>query len=538
VRSLFGLKFAICFALVAITFAVFGQTIGYGFVNYDDPSYASDNPQIQAGLNARSIVWAFTHIHSNNWHPLTTMSHMLDWQLFGKNAGPHHLENVIIHSANAVLLFLLLLGATGRLWSSGFVAGVFAIHPLHVESVAWISERKDMLSGFFFFLTLLAYVQYTKNRTAARYATMSILFALGLLCKPMLVTLPAILLLLDYWPLRRFETSPARSLLVEKIPLVVLSIGSALVTLIVQNAGAVGLVRLEVLPVSARVANALSAIFVYIRQMFWPADLALAYNHPRAVALSQVAILSAAFLVLTLGVFLLRKRRPYLLMGWGWYLIMLLPVLGLVQVGGQAHADRYTYLPQIGLLIAIVWTIVDLMERARYRVPVLATAAIIIMSALAVRASGQVGYWRDSETLWQHAVAVTNSSDMAHLGLARAYTTEARLNDAIREYKAALALGPNSDVETALGSLLLEQGRTEEAIDCYRRVVQMNPSSALAHYNLAVSLHRLGRFADAIAHYQEALRLDPNYPDAKEFLDQALSESAQSGDPRFRPKKP
>jgi hypothetical protein len=318
VRSGFVLKLAICVALIAITFAIFGQTLSHGFLNYDDPDYVSGNPQIQTGLNWNSAVWAFTHIHSHNWHPLTTMSHMLDWRLFGAKAGGHHFVNVLIHSANALLLFILLLQLTARLWSSAFVAAIFAIHPLHVESVAWISERKDVLSGLFFFMTLLAYVRYTRKPGIGRAVMMSIAYALGLMCKPMLVTLPAILLLLDYWPLARFGRSTTRALIVEKIPLIALSLVSAVATLIVQNTGAMGLVHLEVLPVSWRLENASSAILVYVRQMFWPTDLALAYNHPGPLPILETAVLGGILVAITLGVFLLRKRFPYLLVGWGW----------------------------------------------------------------------------------------------------------------------------------------------------------------------------------------------------------------------------
>ena len=579
VRSTFGLNLAICLALVAITFAVFGQTLGYGFVNYDDPAYVSENPQIHAGLDWSSIIWAFTHIHSHNWHPLTSMSHMLDWQLFGAKAGAHHLINVSLHCANAVLLFFLLQqmtcgpGRTGTIWSSAFVAAIFAIHPLHVESVAWISERKDVLSGLFFFLTLLVYFHYTRKPNAARYVTMSILFALGLLSKPMLVTLPAVLLLLDYWPLRRFERSAMRSLIIEKIPLFALSICSAVGTLIVQNTGPMPLVRLDVLPFSWRLTNALSTSLIYIQQMFWPTDLALAYSHPGKLPFWQIAALATVFAALMIGVVALRKRYPYLLMGWYWYLIMLLPVSGLVQVGGQAHADRYTYLPQIGLYIGIVWLIVDLTQGWRQRVPALATAALIIMSALAVRANGQVQYWRDSETLWRHALAVTKNNDVAHLGLGALLADQKRsdeaiaelqglvarhpndadmrlrlatalsekkdrMNDAITQYEAAAKIGdPNTDVETTLGNLLLEQGRTDEAIQYYRHVVQLQPGSALAHYNLAVGLHRLGQLPEAIAHYKEALRIDPKYPDADYFLGEALLQNGQPDEAKIHLEK-
>ena len=533
------LKFAICFGLIAITLAVFAQTGGFGFINYDDPPYVSDNPQVQAGLNGHAILWPFTHIHSHNWHPLTTMSHIIDCQLFGLHPGAHHLVNVAWHVAGVLLLFLLLEAMTARLWSSAFVAAVFAIHPLHAESVAWISERKDVLSGMLFFLTLLAYVAYARNRTVARYVTMSILFALGLMAKPMLVTTPLILLLLDYWPLRRAQSaksegqssqwSVVRDLVAEKIPLFILSIASVIVTLIVQNKGEIGLIRLDVLPISWRITNALSACLIYIRQMFWPTDLALGYNHPGKLPILETVLAVAALSAITVAFFALRKRMPYLLMGWCWYLIMLLPVIGLVQVGGQAHADRYTYLPQIGLYIGVTWAIVDLSRSWRFQIPALGTAAIVTLIALMWRASNQVWYWHDSERLWRHALAVTSQNEVAHLGLGRFWVERKRPEEAIAEYEAAAKIGePNPDIETDLANLLLEQGRIEEAIRYYREVVQLQPSSALAHYNLAVGLHRLGRLSEAIVHYKEALAIEPGYPDAESFLGQALLQNGQA----------
>ncbi len=567
-RAQLVLKFAICAALIAITWAVFGRTLGHEFVNFDDPNYVSENPQIHAGLNWQSIVWAFTHVHSHNWHPLTTMSHMLDWQLFGAKPGAHHFVNALLHSATAVLLFFLLAqltrspGRTGTIWSSAFVAAVFAIHPLHVESVAWISERKDVLSGLFFVLTLLAYLYYTRKPNIARYLRVSILFACGLMAKPMLVTVPIILLLLDYWPLERFGKLSAKKLIAEKIPLLVLAIGSAVATLIVQSEG-VGLVPLEVLPLSWRITNALAAYLVYIWQMIWPADLALIYSHPGKLPIWQVAGAAVVLIAVTLGVLALRKRSPYLMVGWGWYVIMLLPVIGVVQVGGQAHADRYTYLPQIGLCLAATWGVIDLATFRRYPAVILGAAAAIIISALAVRAADQVSYWHDSERLWRHALAVTTENDVAHLGLGQLLLEQKRLddaitelqtvvarhpndvdarlklanalsekkdrmNDAIAEYEAAAKIGdPNPDIETTLANLLLEQGRINEAIQYYRQVVQLQPSSALAHYNLAVGLHRDHRLPEAIAHYKAALTIDPKYPDAEYFLGQALLENGQ-----------
>jgi len=391
---------------------------------------------------------------------------------------------------------------------------------------------------------------------------MSFLFAGGLLSKPMLVTLPIVLLLLDYWPLERFGKLSAKKLIAEKIPLLVLSIGSAVATLIVQSGG-VGLVPLEVLPLSWRITNALAAYLVYIWQMIWPADLALIYSHPGKLPIWQVAGAGTLLIAIALSVFALRKRNPYLLVGWGWYVIMLLPVIGLVQVGGQAHADRYTYLPQIGLCLAATWGVIDLATFRRYPAAILGAAAAIIISTLAFRAADQAWYWHDSERLWRHSLAVTTQNDMAHLGLGQLFLDQKRLNDAIAElqtvvarhpndiearlalasalsekkgrmndaivqYEAAAKIGdPDPDIETALANLLLEAGRIDEAIKYYQQVVQLQPSSALAHYNLAVGLHRDHRLPEAIAHYKAALTIDPKYPDAEYFLGQALLENGQ-----------
>ena len=591
VRAQLVLKFAICAALIAITWAVFGQTVGHDFVNFDDPIYVSENDHVRAGLSWQGVAWAFTHVHSHNWHPLTTMSHMLDCQLFGLKPGAHHFVNVLLHSATAALLFFLLAqftgspsspqdesvsprrpDRTGTIWGSAFVAAVFAIHPLHVESVAWISERKDVLSGLFFVLTLLAYFYYTRKPNIGRYLSVSILFACGLMSKPMLVTLPVILLLLDYWPLKRLSGSSAGRVLIEKIPLVVMSIASAAGTLVAQNEG-IGLVRLEVLPLTWRITNALVACLFYIWQMIWPANLALAYHHPGKLPLWQVAASAALLVAVTLGVFALRKRSPYLVVGWLWYLVMLVPVLGLIQVGGQAHADRYTYLPQIGLSLAATWGVVDLARFWRYHGAILGAAAAIIISALALRAADQVWYWHDSERLWRHALTVTTENDVAHLGLGQLLLDQERLddaitelqivvarhpndvdarlklanalsekkgrmNDAIAQYEAAAKIGaPDPDVETTLANLLLEQGRMEEAIRYYRDVVRLQPSSALAHYNLAVGLHRDRRLSEAILHYKAALQIDPNYPDADDFLGRALLENGQEDEAKIHLEK-
>src|SRR5437588_1720717 len=375
--------------LVAITWAVFGQTVGHQFINYDDPRYVLDNAHVRAGLTWRGIAWAFTHVHSQNWHPLTTMSHMLDCQLFGVNPGAHHLVNVFFHSIAAVLLFVLLAQITNSIWASAFVAAVFAIHPLRVESVAWIAERKDVLSGVFFMLTLLAYFRWTRKQTVGRYLAMSILFACGLMSKPMLITTPIILLLLDYWPLNRSQKSEVRSqkssnppwtkLVVEKVPLFVLSIGSCFATLWAQN---FALGSTQFLPLQWRITNALFSYFEYVRQMFWPVDLIPFYVHPEnRLELWRLLVAAVVLIALTAIAFIRRRKNPYLIVGWLWYLVMLIPVIGIVQVGLQGHADRYTYLPQVGLDIALVWLIWDLTKSWRQQKIVLSGACAFVVGA-------------------------------------------------------------------------------------------------------------------------------------------------------------
>lgn len=550
-----------------MTWAVFGQTFEHGFVNFDDPAYVSENARIQAGLNWQDTVWAFTHVHSHNWHPLTTMSHMLDCQLFDLNPGAHHLVNVLLHSVSAVLLFLLLAQLTNRLWSAAFVAAIFAVHPLHVESVAWISERKDVLSGLFFMLTLLAYVRYARGPSVPRYLMMSILSVCGLLSKPMLVTLPIVLLLLDYWPLNRFRQSGTRKLVLEKVPLLILSIVSAVITLFVQSGG-VGLVRFEILPFRWRVENALSAYLVYLWQMIWPANLATIYPHPGRLPIWETTGAGAALVLVTAVAFMVRKRWPYLVTGWLWYLIMLLPVIGLIQVGGQAHADRYTYLPQIGLYVAVTWGVVDLCRPFGWQRQVLSVAGPIIVALLAGLAGIQASYWHDTERLWNRTLAVTGRNDLAHFNLGEFLLKNHRLDEAITQFQIVLAGQPgdpdanfqlgsafmekgeldlairrfettlkaepgNPEAETNVANILLQTGRIDEAVERYQNVVRRQPRSALAHYNLAVGLHRQGRLGEAIVHYKEALTIQPGYPDADYFLGEALLQNGQPDEAKF-----
>jgi len=520
--------------LIALTWAVFGQTGNYQFVNYDDPLYVLDNAHVRAGLTWRGIAWAFTHVHSQNWHPLTTMSHMFDCQLFGLNPGAHHLVNVFFHSIAAVLLFILLAQITNSIWASAFVAAVFAIHPLRVESVAWIAERKDVLSGVFFMLTLLAYFRWTRKQTVGRYLAMSILFACGLMSKPMLITTPIILLLLDYWPLNRSQKSEVRSqkssnppwtkLVVEKVPLFVLSIGSCFATLWAQN---FALGSTQFLPLQWRVTNALFSYFEYVRQMFWPVDLIPFYVHPEnRLEIWRLLIAAISLIALTAIVIVRRKQNPYLLVGWLWYLVMLIPVIGIVQVGLQGHADRYTYLPQIGLDIALVWLIWNLSKSCLPRRSAsakagraqkigLSAAAAIVLITLSSLSWKQTTHWRDTEALWRHTLAVTPDSDVAHAGLGGILFVRGQIDESIDHYERALRLRDgNVAAHFGLGRALAAKQKTDPAIFHFQKALSIQPDNIGASNDLGVMFASKGEIREAISAWQQSLSFDPDNADA------------------------
>jgi protein O-mannosyl-transferase len=557
-----GVVVGICAALTAITWLIFGQTLGHQFVTYDDPQYVYENAKVTAGLSPEGVSWAFTHTVAGNWHPLTTISHMLDCQLYGLKPAGHHFTSVLLHTIAVILLFLVLRQMTGALYRSAFVAALFAVHPLHVESVAWISERKDVLSAVFFMLTLGAYIRYVHARSLTSYALVLLLFALGLMSKPMLVTVPFVFLLLDYWPLGRIG-SPARAkptarravtsdrwpvvsgLVTEKIPLFALSAVSAVATFLAQLYGARAI---DQLPLAWRLNNAAVSYAVYIWQMFWPARLAAFYPHPNDQLLLWQVLLAIAFLVtVSLLAIYCRKERPYIFTGWFWYVGMLVPVIGLAQAGEQARADRYTYLPQIGLYVLIAWGVADLMmpimTRHRGSQPVTrnrgpatrgsrgikahgspafakfprdnqgrgyelfpAAIAAAIIVALSWRAFVQTSYWKNSETLWNHSLAVTTDNDTAH---------------------------------NNLGYLFLQRGELDSAISQFETALEIRSRNAAAHYNfggaviensLANALARKGLLSEAIAHYERAIRLRPDYGDPYLNLGTVLFEERQTGD--------
>ncbi len=517
------LTIGVCIALASLTWAVFGQTLRHDFVNYDDPRYVYQNTRITSGLNIAGIAWAFTHIHSENWHPVTTITHMLDCQLYGLKAGGHHFTNVLLHTVAVVLLFLLLLQMTGALWRSAFVAALFAIHPLHVESVAWVAERKDVLSGVFFMLTLLAHVHYARAPSLRRYLIVAFVFALGLMSKPMLVTLPFVLLLLDYWPLRRMadqRSHPGHQLvrlLVEKIPFIALSAVSSVVTFVAQR-GALGWT--EQLPMLPRVNNALVSYVIYVRQMFWPANLAVFYPHPENRLLPwEISLALAVLIGVTMAAVILRKKAPYFIMGWFWYLGMLIPVIGLVQVGWQGHADRYTYLPQIGLYIAGTWAFADLTASWRRRRVLLIAAAPLVVAALSCSASIQTSYWRNSETLFTHALAVTKHNDVAENNLGIIFLQNGQLDDAISRLQAAIDLRPeNGPAHNNLAKALLQKGRVAEAMVHYRKFLEIEPANVEARNILGTALIQRGRIREAIEQWQDALAIEPENGNAASNL--------------------
>jgi protein O-mannosyl-transferase len=513
----------ICIALAALTWLVFGQTLWHDFINYDDPRYVYENTKITDGLSISGIAWAFTHIHSMNWHPLTTISHMLDCQLYGLRAGWHHFTNVLLHTIAAILLFTALERMTGAFWRSAFVAAVFAIHPLRVESVAWIAERKDVLSGVFFMLTLLAYLCYSRSPRITRYLVLAFVLACGLMSKPMLVTLPFVLLLLDYWPLDRIKGQVGKRIL-EKIPLIALSAASSIATFLAQK-GAVGWT--EELPIMERINNAVVSYVLYIWQMLWPVNLAVFYPHPEN-RLRLWEIISSLLLLscVTAVAITLRKQRPYLITGWLWYLGMLVPVIGLVQVGWQGRADRYTYLPQIGLYIALTWVVADLTRLGRHRRTILSATGLLTIVLLSWGAWVQTAYWRDSETLFNHALAVTTNNDVAENNLGIVYLRQGNVDQAIALLQAAVDLRPdNSPAHENLAKALLQKGKVSDALIHYRKLLELQPDNIEVHNIVGTVLIQQGRPMEAIDEWQKVLIIQPDNGNAMSNLAWVLATS-------------
>jgi tetratricopeptide (TPR) repeat protein len=506
----------VCLILVLVTVSVYLPVREYGFLLYDDPNYVSENKIVQSGLTWAGIKWAFTTFHASNWHPLTWLSHMLDCQLFGPSPGAHHLINVLFHAANAVVLLILLFRMTGAFAPAAFVAALFALHPLHVESVAWISERKDVLSTLFGLLALMAYWRYTKRNQPRQLWLALMFYALSLMAKPMLVTLPFVMLLLDWWPLRRVSSSDSRvpswkGLFVEKAPFFLLSAVSCVLTFLAQRGEAVA--PLEQLPVATRLANAAASYVRYLAKTIWPIDLAVPYpmlsGPPWPLVLTAVILLAAT----SLYIWTVRMRRPYLLVGWLWYLGTLVPVIGLVQVGGQAMADRYSYFPLLGIFVAVAFAFKDLLVRFRIGAAVPATAAALILVACLVVTRHQLQFWRDSESLFTHSLAVTEDNPYAHINLGVLLEEEGRNDKALEHYREAVRIAPHIPaLHNNLANLLDKMGKADEALTQYQEALRLQPDAPAVHLNLAASLVKLGRYDEAIQHYIEAARLTPSDP--------------------------
>jgi len=555
----------ILLGLVIVTFGIYAQVIGHRFITFDDPTYIQENPMVNRGVTLAGLAWAFTTFYAGNWHPLTWIAHMIDSQLFGMIAGGHLLVNALIHAANTLLVFWLLLRTTHARWPSALVAALFALHPLHVESVAWASERKDTLSTFFGLLSLIAYVRYAEAPSIRRYAWTAIMLALGLLTKPMLVTWPFVMLLLDYWPLGRVNGRPARlparedfrsslgaggwsvvrSLVVEKIPLFALVAASAVVTSVAQSHGG-GVRTFTEFPIALRLSNALVSYAKYLLLAFWPNDLAVYYPYT-GTDIPAWQIIGAALLLIAITAFCFfqRKIRPYLIVGWLWFLGTLVPVIGLVQVGGQTMADRYFYIPSIGLFIAIVFGLANIAERRRVAPWLSAAIADVVLLVLAALTNAQIHRWSDSFTLFKHALTVVPPSVAVEDSLGLAMHKNGQLDEAAAHFERALQMKPDdytsllsmgvirfyegrvpeameyaqaairsqadaSKAHNLLGMALAKQNRNEAALDEVRRASELAPKDADIRNDLGLALARLGRIPEAIDQFHEALRLDPN----------------------------
>jgi tetratricopeptide (TPR) repeat protein len=540
------LTVAVCCFLAAIVWAVFGQTRHFEFVNYDDPDYVFANPLTNQGLSWHNVVWAFTHENRHEWFPVTYVTRMLDSQLYGSGPGGPHLTNVLLHAATAILLFLVLRKLTGAFWRAALVAAVFAIHPLRVESVAWVVERKDVLSGLFFMLTLWAWTHYAQNRPAAEnpggrmaeaprgglpaYLLALLFFALGLLSKSMLVTLPFLLLLLDYWPLNRVRLGGVAPsgfktwlrLILEKIPFLLLSAGAALTTVLTQT----NVVRTaQNGTLFWRLGNVLLAYTDYLKHMVYPVGLAVVYTHSDAnPPVGSVALAGLILFAISAAALAAWRKHPYLIVGWCWYLGVFLPVIDSMQATQNARADRYTYLPQIGLYILLAWGAAELLKPWRYRRMVLGCTAAIILAVLMVDAYIQTGYWKDSVSLWTRTLACTSNNYFAETSLGSELANQKKWNEAVSHYERALEFNPNhAEAHLDLGIALANLGRPADAIQQLELALQLNPNSAAACYNLGGVLSDQGNTAAAIPYVVRALQLKPDYPEAHYDLGRDLA---------------
>jgi len=538
-KSAWRLEVAISLGLILAIGLVFGRTLNCEFVNYDDDVYVINNPRVNCGLTAAGLAASFSYTDSDNWVPLTTLSHMLDCQMYGLNPGGHHLTNLLLHMAATVLLFLVWRRMTGALWPSACLAALFAIHPLRAESVAWVTERKDVLAGLFFMLTLGAYAAYARRPwNGWRYLAVVLCFALGLMAKPILVTLPLVLLLLDYWPLNRF-TPPGQTgtnsprkftiawrLIVEKLPLLVLSLIAGVLTLLAEKPD---MHNVE-LALPLRISNALVSYIQYIWQMICPLNLAVYYPFPRnGLSFAQIGIAVILLTATSAAVFVLRRRHPGLLVGWLWYLVMLIPVIGLVQVGTQSRADRYTYLPQIGLIVMLVWGVTEWTAGWRWRRGWLGGVTAVVLAALMLGSYRQVSYWKNTRLLWEHTLAVAPDNEIVQNALGLVSRSEGKLDPAIAHYQRALEFKSNfPEAHNNLGNALYTAGRQDEAIAHYQRALDLAPQLDSPHNNLGFALLQQGQLDAALAQFQQALAINPGYTDAHNNLAYVLFQKGRA----------
>jgi protein O-mannosyl-transferase len=535
-----------CILLTMAILAVYWQVGGFDFVNIDDPFYVKNNNIVGQGITLVGIKWAFTSVYVSNWHPLTWISHMLDVQVFGMRPGLHHFTNVFIHIINTMLLFMLFKNMTGAVWRSAAVAALFALHPIHVESVAWISERKDVLSTFFWILTVTAYIWYIKQRSLQRYLVVVISYILGLISKPMLVTLPFVLLLLDFWPLRRFEedgpigdksslrhlvsVNKFATLVREKTPLIALAVISSGITFYAQNSGG-SVVSQEIIPPATRMINAIISYVTYLEKMLWPLKLAAYYPYSQAFQPLIVIACASILLVITALVLLFVRYLPYLAVGWFWYIGTLIPVIGIIQVGDQSMADRYTYIPLIGVFLMVVWGLRDLLRKWHYGKISLGSSFALIIIPLMWTTWVQIGYWKNSETLFRHTLDIAGNNYFAHFNLAVALYDKGDIDGAIEHYKEALQANPyHASSHKNLGNLLFLKGNIDEAIGHYISALKINKDDAGGYYNLGTVYYKKGNLKKAIEYFQLAIDKNPGYIEAMEKLEVARNELARFPD--------
>lgn len=550
----FSSKFIVCFFLVVITLVAYWQLPTHDFLNLDDSGYITQNMHVKEGITWNNIAWAFSCTDVAYWHPLTWLSHMMDSQLFGMNSSMHHLMNLFFHIANSLLLFFLFNRMTGCLWKSAFISALFAIHPLNVESVAWISERKNVLSTFFWMLTILTYVRYTEQHNFYRYLLTLFVFVLGLMSKPMLVTLPFVLLLLDYWPLNRFSLfQPYDSehgfrqsidygsrltqdlqLVLEKIPLLLLSAMSIYLSSLSFQRFGVAISTVSV-PMKIRIANALISYTAYIKKMVWPYNLAVYYPYPNVISLWEIA--GAGLFMTCVTFFAIRRatEKPYFAFGWFWYIGTLFPVIGLVQAGlWPSIADRFAYVPLIGVFIIIAWGVPDLISRWRFNKLIIASTALALILNFMAATHLQNKYWANNITLFKHALDVTYENDIAHEKLGEALANQGKTNEAVSHYFEALRI--NSKLSAAhmnLGVALRMEGQPEEAIKHFSKVLKTNPNSAGAYYEIGVTLEKMDKFDEAARYFSKALRINPNNARLHNYLGIVLARQKKENEAIF-----